>query len=44
MADSLNKKSVKINNMRMKIYKNKDIKNAELPMIFNFKRQNMKFK
>ena len=44
LADSLNKKSIKRNNMRMKIYKNKDLKNVELPMIFNFKSQNMKFK
>ena len=44
IADSLNKKSIKRNNMRMKIYKNNDIKNIQLPMIFNFKNQNMKFK
>ena len=44
IADSLNKKSIKKNNMRMKIYKNKDIRNVELPMIFTFKNQNMKFK
>ena len=44
IADSLNKKSIKKNNMRMKIYKNKDIRNIELPMIFTFKNQNMKFK
>ena len=44
IADSLNKKSIKRNNMRMKIYKNKDIKDMELPLIFNFKNQNMKFK
>ena len=40
----MNKKSIKRNNMRMKIYKNNDIKNIQLPMIFNFKNQNMKFK
>ena len=44
LADSLNRKSIKKNNMRMKIYKNKDLKNVELPMIFNFKSQSMKFK
>ena len=44
IADSLNKKSIKRNNMKMKIYKNNDIKNIQLPMIFNFKNQNMKFK
>ena len=44
LADALNRKSIKKNNMRMKIYKNKDLKNVELPMIFNFKSQSMKFK
>ena len=44
MADVLNKKSVKINNMREKIYKKKDIKELKLPLIFSFKNQNMKFK
>ena len=44
MADSLNKKSVKINNMRAKIYKKKDINDLKLPLIFSFKNQNMKFK
>ena len=44
LADALNRKSIKKNNMRMKIYKNKDLKNDELPMIFNFKSQSMKFK
>ena len=44
MADSLNRKSINKNNMRMKLYRNKDLKNMQLPMIFNFKRKNMKFK
>ena len=44
MADSLNRKSIKKNNMRMKIYKKKDINDMQLPLIFNFKNQNMKFK
>ena len=44
MADSLNKKSVKINNMRSKIYKNKDVIGLKLPLIFRFKNNNMKFK
>ena len=44
MADSLNKKSVKINNMRSKIYKNKDVIGLKLPLIFSFKNNNMKFK
>ena len=44
LADALNRKSIKKNNMRMKIYKNKDLKNVELPMIFNFKSQSKKFK
>ena len=44
LADALNRKSIKKNNMRMKIYKNKDLKNVELPLIFNFKSQSMKFK
>ena len=44
MADALNKKSVKINNMRAKIYKKKDINELKLPLIFSFKNQNMKFK
>ena len=44
MADALNKKSVKINNMRAKIYKKKDINALKLPLIFSFKNQNMKFK
>ncbi len=44
LADALNRKSIKKNNMRMKLYKNKDLKNVELPMIFNFKSQSMKFK
>ena len=44
MADSLNKKAVKVNNMRTKIYKKKDVIGLKLPLIFNFKNQNMKFK
>ena len=44
LADSLNKKSLKRSNMRMKLYRNKDIKNLELPMIFSFSNQKMKFK
>ena len=44
LADALNKKSLNRNNMRMKLYKNKDLKNSELPMIFNLKSQNFKFK
>lgn len=44
MADSLNKKSIKKNNMRMKMYKNNDLNDTQLPMIFNFKNKNMKFK
>ena len=44
LADSLNKKSLKRSNMRMKLYKNKDIKKLELPLIFSFNNQNMKFK
>ena len=44
LADALNKKSLNRNNMRMKLYKNKDLENNELPMIFNVKSQKMKFK
>ena len=44
MADSLNIKSLKKNNMRMKIYNNKNLNDVQLPMIFNFKSQRMKFK
>ena len=44
MADSLNVKSLKKNNMRMKIYNNKNLDDVQLPMIFNFKSQRMKFK
>ena len=44
MADALNKKSLKVNNMRQKIYKKKDINKLKLPLIFSFKNQNMKFK
>ena len=44
LADALNKKTLNRNNMRMKLYKNKDLKNSELPMIFNLKSQNFKFK
>ena len=44
MADSLNVKSLKKNNMRMKIYNNKNLNDEQLPMIFNFKSQRMKFK
>ena len=44
MADSLNKKSAKINNMRDIIYQKKDVIGLKLPLIFNFKNQKMKFK
>ena len=44
MADALNKKSLKRNNMRMKLYRNKDFNDMQLPMIYSFKNQNMKFK
>ena len=44
MADALNKKSVKINNMRNKIYKKKDVCELKLPLIFSLKNNNMKFK
>ena len=44
MADALNNKSIKINNMRSKIYKKKDVIGIKLPLIFNFKNNNMKFK
>ena len=44
LADALNKKSLNRNNMRMKLYKNKDLENNELPVIFNVKSQKMKFK
>lgn len=44
MADALNKKSLKINNMRQKIYNKKDVNGLKLPLIFSFKNQNMKFK
>lgn len=44
MADALNKKSVKINNMREKIYKKSDVSGLKLPSIFSFKNKNMKFK
>ena len=44
MADSLNVKSLKKNNMRMKIYSNKDLNDRKLPLIFNLNSQRMKFK
>ena len=44
MADSLNVKSLKKNNMRMKIYSNKDLNDGKLPLIFNLNSQRMKFK
>ena len=44
MADALNKNSLKVNNMRQKIYKKKDVNKLKLPLIFSFKNQNMKFK
>ena len=44
MADALNKKSVKINNMRNKIYKKKDVCELKLPLIVSLKNNNMKFK
>ena len=44
MADALNKKSIKVNNMRQKIFKKKDVNKLKLPLIFSFKNQNMKFK
>ena len=44
MADALNKKSIKKNILRQKIYDNKDLNDVKLPMIFNFNNQRMKFK
>ena len=44
LADSLNKNTVKKNDMRTKIYKKKDIIGLKLPLIFSPKNQNMKFK
>ena len=44
LADSLNKNTVKKNDMRTKIYKKKDIVGLKLPLIFRSKNQNMKFK
>jgi CRP-like cAMP-binding protein len=44
LADSLNKNTVKKNDMRTKIYKKKDIIGIKLPLIFSPKNQNMKFK
>jgi CRP-like cAMP-binding protein len=44
LADSLNKNTVKKNDMRTKIYKKKDIIRLKLPLIFHPKNQNMKFK
>ena len=44
LADSLNKNTVKKNDMRTKIYKKKDIIGLKLPLIFRPKNQNMKFK
>ena len=44
MADSLNKNTVRKNDMRTKIYKKKDIIRLKLPLIFHPKNQNMKFK
>ena len=44
MADSLNKNTVRKNDMRTKIYKKKDIIGLKLPLIFSPKNQNMKFK
>ena len=44
LADSLNKNTVRKNDMRTKIYKKKDIIGLKLPLIFRPKNQNMKFK
>jgi len=44
LADSLNKNTVRKNDMRTKIYKKKDIIGLKLPLIFRSKNQNMKFK
>ena len=44
MAHALNKSNEKNNNLRNKIYQKKDLMEVKLPMIFSFKRQNMKFK
>ena len=44
MADALNKKTMLKNDMRTKIYKKKDLNRVKLPLIFNGKNQNMKFK
>ena len=44
MARALNKSNEKNNNLRNKIYQKKDLMKVKLPMIFSFKRQNMKFK
>ena len=44
LADSLNKNTVRKNDMRTKIYKKKDIIGLKLPLIFSPKNQNMKFK
>ena len=44
LADSLNKNTVRKNDMRTKIYKKKDIFGLKLPLIFRPKNQNMKFK
>ena len=44
LAESLNKNTVKKNDMRTKIYKKKDIIGLKLPLIFSPKNQNMKFK
>jgi len=44
LADSLNKNTVRKNDMRTKIYKKKDIIGLKLPLIFRSKNKNMKFK
>ena len=44
MAESLNKKAKVKNNLRTKLYKNKDIIGLKLPLVFSLKNQNMKFK
>ena len=44
MAEALNKKTMLKNDMRTKIYKKKDLNRVKLPLIFNGKNQNMKFK